>query len=481
MTPISVESLRLPAARQRAGVTLTEILFAILVMGVGLLSVLSLFPIGLLNVARAVQLSRAGAYASAALGDLQVQGLLHEERYRFGPVNGPLSPDPLLQDPRLNSPFVADHGVLRDFVDNGVDGTTDNFEDLVASGAAIARPGERGLPVAIDPLFIRRVVVPRIGTTLPADLPPVPVPVENRLGVLRNAAGVILNWGIQRSMPTDQVSTDGERQIDAFDGGVAPNGVIDSLDSNGDNIPDDAYPDGLNSVTLRLFAPVPPDSPEQYLSQLGARDVFGSRDDITFRETDPDPTINEQRKWMPLNDATGVPLREQKYTSLVTAYLPDAGDPTRYEASAAVFFNRDFLPTGERTLLAYYLPQPGTGPGNLTNPVQPSNQVILMWLASQSTPEVPKEGWFLDASHDANAAQWSTMAAPPGPGRQFWPHRAFWYKIVDRGDPQTGYIDAIGNFIPFDIGGAPAVRQLITLDRPVREVTPSFLPGNTIN
>ena len=32
----------------------------------------------------------------------------------------------------------------------------------------------------------------------------------------------------------------------------------------------------------------------------------------------------------PLNDATGVPLREQKYTSLVTAYLPDAGDPTRY-------------------------------------------------------------------------------------------------------------------------------------------------------
>ena len=467
------EGMPPPGRTARAGITLTEILFAIMVMGVGLLSVLSLFPIGLLNVARAVRLSRAGAYADGVLDDLQNRRLLAKERYRFGPAPGTFF-NPNI---RFNNPFIADHGLLRDGIG------PEDFSDL---GVGFALPGERGLPVVIDPLWIRRRVFP---TPLP-DQSPFLVRPGNRLGVWPPAVpfGVVpTNWGLQRVMPTDGINTEAlaERLVDASDNVLPLDGVAD------------AYPDWLNPQTL-LFD-LPGGFREQYLPLSLAQQIFGSRDDIAFQETEESDLTTlgdeaeQEKQWLPLYGPplpdtvagfrpVGEPLREQKYSSLVTAYLPDAGDPTRYEASVAVFFKRDFFPTGEQTLLAYYLPQPGPGAGNLTIPVQPSNQMILMWPANQQAPEVPREGWLLDASYDANASRWAgPPPIGPGPGRQFWPHRAFWYRIVDRGEPQTGYIDATGTFVTFNLGGAQAVRQLITLDRPVREVTPTLLAANTIN
>ena len=45
-------------ARHRAGITLTEILIALLILSVGLVSVATLFPIGLLRLRDATRYSR---------------------------------------------------------------------------------------------------------------------------------------------------------------------------------------------------------------------------------------------------------------------------------------------------------------------------------------------------------------------------------------------------------------------------------------
>jgi competence protein ComGC len=62
--------------RNADGTALVEVLTAILIMGVGLLSMLALFPVGLLTMRRAVQEDRAGASADRlahALAALQIE------------------------------------------------------------------------------------------------------------------------------------------------------------------------------------------------------------------------------------------------------------------------------------------------------------------------------------------------------------------------------------------------------------------------
>jgi len=53
--------------RSRSGVTLVEVLVAILITGVGLLALLTLFPLGALSMARAVRDDRAAAVAASAV------------------------------------------------------------------------------------------------------------------------------------------------------------------------------------------------------------------------------------------------------------------------------------------------------------------------------------------------------------------------------------------------------------------------------
>ena len=52
-----------PATRTRAGITLVEILISILILGVGLVSLATLFPLGLLRLHQASRLTRSTAHA----------------------------------------------------------------------------------------------------------------------------------------------------------------------------------------------------------------------------------------------------------------------------------------------------------------------------------------------------------------------------------------------------------------------------------
>src|ERR1700676_4009663 len=57
---------------RRSGLTLLEVLVAIFVMGIGLLALLTLFPLGILRMAKAIQDEKCGqaGYNAASIGTM---------------------------------------------------------------------------------------------------------------------------------------------------------------------------------------------------------------------------------------------------------------------------------------------------------------------------------------------------------------------------------------------------------------------------
>src|SRR3954465_10454437 len=73
------ESARAHAGtRTRSGITLVEILISILIMGVGMISIATLFPLGLLRMRNAQRLTRGAYLVESATADLGARNLLSE-------------------------------------------------------------------------------------------------------------------------------------------------------------------------------------------------------------------------------------------------------------------------------------------------------------------------------------------------------------------------------------------------------------------
>ncbi|WZO97199.1 prepilin-type N-terminal cleavage/methylation domain-containing protein [Isosphaeraceae bacterium EP7] len=65
----------------RRGITLIEILISILIMGVGLVSLATLFPLGLLRLRDAARNSRSGLLAESATADIKGRNLLNKQSF----------------------------------------------------------------------------------------------------------------------------------------------------------------------------------------------------------------------------------------------------------------------------------------------------------------------------------------------------------------------------------------------------------------
>jgi len=144
----------------RRGITLTEILISILILGIGLVSLATLFPIGLLRLREAQRQTRSAYLYESAAGDVAARGLLktgsfaYADLFNYPPysTNNPWyysqtlggSYNPLVQDTQL-------YGV-------GVDPFV-NVPPITSVGAASAPlpvpavSGGYGLPFAYDPLW----------------------------------------------------------------------------------------------------------------------------------------------------------------------------------------------------------------------------------------------------------------------------------------------------------------------------------------
>jgi type II secretory pathway pseudopilin PulG len=134
-----------PPARGRRGITLTEILIAILILGVGLTSVATLFPLGLLRMREAARATRSAYLTESAAADLAAHGLLTNssfsiaDQYNF---NNGLTPwySVLVQGSYVSwNPLTQDAAAPGDYPQDG-------------SNLGITATSY-GLPFAYDPLW----------------------------------------------------------------------------------------------------------------------------------------------------------------------------------------------------------------------------------------------------------------------------------------------------------------------------------------
>ena len=74
------------ASRARRGVTLTEILISIMILAVGMVSLATLFPIGLLRIRDATRNSRSALLSRNAGAELQARNLFDRKLFRSTPA-----------------------------------------------------------------------------------------------------------------------------------------------------------------------------------------------------------------------------------------------------------------------------------------------------------------------------------------------------------------------------------------------------------
>jgi len=156
----------------RPGITLTEILIAILILGVGLVSLATLFPIGLLRLRDAARYSRSTYLSQAATADLSSRSLLSSSSFAntlLYTTNPSGFYSPLIQDtPYFGGDWAgaASAGSITTagaYAGPGGLGIPGSPSVAVASGngnAAYPPINGPGLPFAYDPLWIFQTANP---------------------------------------------------------------------------------------------------------------------------------------------------------------------------------------------------------------------------------------------------------------------------------------------------------------------------------
>jgi type II secretory pathway pseudopilin PulG len=150
-------------ARRRSGITLTEILIAIMILGVGITAIATLFPLGLLRLRDAARYSRTAYLTQSAASDMEARGLLNKESFFFADALNLKAGDPQWYFapgtfaaglPGNYDPFTQD----TDFY--GGESVLPNPNPPPPVLPAGARSVSLGLPIAYDPLWRFQTVNP---------------------------------------------------------------------------------------------------------------------------------------------------------------------------------------------------------------------------------------------------------------------------------------------------------------------------------
>jgi type II secretory pathway pseudopilin PulG len=141
-------------ARLRRGITLTEILIAILILAVGLASLATLFPLGLLRLRDATRSTRSAYLTESAASDVTARGLLTTASFSFADqfnINNGLTPWYSILSGPPASGLTYPYSWSPTTQDTGYYG--DDPRDTAAPGANVGNSGGYGLPFAYDPLW----------------------------------------------------------------------------------------------------------------------------------------------------------------------------------------------------------------------------------------------------------------------------------------------------------------------------------------
>lgn len=400
---------------RRSGITLTEVLISIMILGVGVISLATLFPIGLVRLHNAQRLSRGAFLAESAASDLAARNLLASASF----TNPFISP--WYQSPSPGGPF---NPWVQD---------TPTYGSSWVGGAS--RSVGPGLPVCYDPLW--RCVTGSYPDSLSASTP------EGRfgsgIGFLRNDSdgGLASGHGLQRitnlasfffpNFPANTTLSPYSKLISM------PGGVVTS---------DSQFV--LNTyAVLQSFV-----SPEDVILQ-----------ELKGQYSDPNTGSMMTTPSTIVPDMTGgAQTNDWRYSWFFTGQQADASNGTVFDGQIVVCESRQFgldpipspiasgttvqVPTGETVVEAIWgysslprFPFPVIGGSSQGyGSLSASRSVLLRWPSSMPDPVVKVGGWIADVTYERN--QPTALGRYFASSSQIYPaQRCFWYQVAKKSEP----------------------------------------------
>jgi len=432
-----------------AGITLTEILISILILGVGLVSLATLFPIGLLRLRDAQRLTRSAYLVQSATADVAARGLLSSNSfiaadllnsvYGFNlwyAAGNPLGGNPLGSN--LYNPLVWDTPYY------GAD-PYDIANGGANQGVSAQSSGGNGLPFAYDPLW-------RYWTSPAPSTPPNP-PIGTYLND-NNPAWAGYPGGIAPearfgagSFALSSTTSVSLLRLDS-DGFVASAHGLQRL-TNFNRV---SYINAANQTVWVMP------------SAAGIPSTFVSPEDVVWQESSnpnynvaflggavgtpstvvPDLSLSTDSKGFPTS------TNDWRFSWILTAQQNSSANGAAFEGNIVVFENRPFSldpitvggttfyqPAGETVVEAVY------GPSKNISPPPPSTQgygvgadrtVLLRWYATLPDPVVKVGDFIADVTYERSQNLVNTRFVPvPNQYTLEWDNlpaqRCFWYQV----------------------------------------------------
>ena len=420
-----------PLSRARAGITLTEILIAILIMGVGLTSLATLFPLGLLRLRDAQRWSRSKYLQDVAASDLEARHLLNFGSFYQGTATLPNGVANQFISPWYNLPAFTSFPYnpwVQDTVSPGTPaGGVYRGNPLAPLSNQLPTIPGPGLPVAYDPLW-RYQANPAPAVTGNVNSPPTGIYPGNALteGRFGSGAGNLLT----RTDPGGggPVSAYGLQRVTNFD-------INQTAPVNA----------GLGYVWLWGPTTVP--------------DIFvGHEDVVTQSGTGPQTGFGGLA--IPTGASTVVPdmsgnapVEDWNFSWSFTGQQSDALNTAVFDGNIVIWEKRPFGTTqvngqvvadGETVVEGVF--GFGGGAGSI-QPLAANNSVgfarnatrcvLLRWPSTIVDPEVRVGQWIADVTYERNQSVQGipTVLAGRWQVGDYPYQRCYWYQIVKRTEP----------------------------------------------
>jgi type II secretory pathway pseudopilin PulG len=410
-------------ARSRSGITLTEILISILIMGIGLISIATLFPIGMVRLRQAQQESRSGLLAESAGNDLGAKNLLYKPSFSESLLYGGF--DPFLQDAPIATAISA---------------TT-----LTNTGQPPHSYTGSGLPICYDPLWWAYAGIPAGFTPGPGAAGRFGAGIVSGNTFLRNdpdGLGAPSAHGLQRITNFLPWSTAIASWAYTY---PPPGGVAGTT-----------YPYNLHDLLAETFV-----SPEDVVMQNNLADQqILSPSTNTY-------TVGTTSSVVPMMfpGALSIPGTQSdwRYTWMFTGKQHDLANGTIFSGDVVVMDSRPLaidtvtspvsgnassVPSGEIVLEAIF----GYGTQFPTATVgyaaSADRVVLLRWPNSVPDPDIRTGSWFADVTYERFQSTSDTRAgyaAGLPPAAPIYPmQRCHWYQVAKKGDIQASA--AVANY-----------------------------------
>lgn len=400
--------------RARPGITLTEILISVMILGIGLVSLATLFPIGLLRLREAQRQTRSAYLSESATADVAAGGLFNKDSFVYVDLLNGLGPYPYWYLSPLNPDLSGRYNPLTH--DTAAYGT--DAYDGTNPGASSPASGGYGLPFAYDPLW-------------------------------RYQTGIYLD-PVGKTMPEARFAS----------------GIGSLLRGESDTLVPSAH--GLQRLTNF-------NRPAVMASAKAVPSIFVSPEDVVWQEaSNPNYTVAfSGSPGTPVGTPSTVvpdlsidpsvqPTNDWRFSWMITAQQTNASNGAAFEGNIVIFENRPFaidnvLVAGEtvyegvfghskNVLASVNYSSYGYGSGA-------DRTVLIRWNASQADPIIKVGNWIADVTYErnqvvVNSRFYFNSAPPAGAARQFtleWDNlpaqRCFWYQVqkVAPAQPDPSY------------------------------------------